>query len=66
ESLWLQVGPSLNGLYPDFAKSRKGVANHMAAFRGYRSKDPSAVRAAVEQDIKDGYASLKAYIKARA
>jgi DNA-binding GntR family transcriptional regulator len=66
ESLWLQVGPSLNGLYPDFAKSRKGVANHMAVFRGYRSEDPSAVRAAVEQDIKDGYASLKAYIKARA
>ena len=65
ESLWLQVGPSLNGLYPDFAKSRKGVANHMAAIRGYRAGDPAAVRAAVEQDIKDGYASLKAYIKSR-
>jgi DNA-binding GntR family transcriptional regulator len=65
ESLWLQVGPSLNGLYPDFAKSRKGVANHMAAFKGYKKKDPAAVRAAIEQDIKDGYASLKAYIKAQ-
>ena len=62
ESLWLRVGPSLNGLYPDFATNRRGVSNHMSALDGLRSKNGAKVRAAMEQDIRDGYVRLKARI----
>jgi DNA-binding GntR family transcriptional regulator len=59
------VGPSLNGLYPDFAHNRRGVSNHMAALEGLRVKNGAKVRAAMEQDIRDGYVRLKAYVEAR-
>lgn len=65
ESLWLRVGPSLNGLYPDFAHNRRGVSNHMAALEGLRGKDGAKVRAAMEQDIRDGYVRLKAKVEAQ-
>ncbi|MEY9142025.1 GntR family transcriptional regulator [Bradyrhizobium elkanii] len=65
ESLWLRVGPSLNELYPYFATNRVGVANHQAAMEGLRARDGAKVRAAMEQDIRDGYARLKAMIEAR-
>jgi DNA-binding GntR family transcriptional regulator len=65
ESLWLRVGPSFNGLYPDFARNRRGVSNHMAALKGLRARSGSQVRAAMEQDIRDGYDQLKAFIEAR-
>lgn len=58
ETLWLRVGPSFNHLYPEFANSRRGVANHMAAIQGLRSKDAAAVRAAMESDIHDGFDRL--------
>ena len=63
--LWLRVGPSLNELYPDFAQNRRGVSNHMAAIKGLRARDGGKVRAAMEQDIRDGYSRLKAMIEAR-
>lgn len=66
ESLWLRVGPSLNGLYPHFATNRQGVSNHMSALDGLRARDGSKVRAAMEQDIRDGYARLKAKIDSQA
>lgn len=62
ETLWLRVGPSFNHLYPEFANSRRGVANHRAAIQGLRSKDATAVRAAMESDIHDGYDRLVRYI----
>ena len=65
ESLWLRVGPSLNELYPDFAQNRRGVSNHMAAIDALRAKDGAKVRSAIEKDIRDGYARLKATIAAR-
>ncbi|WP_246756859.1 hypothetical protein [Bradyrhizobium diazoefficiens] len=34
ESLWLRLGPSLNGLYPGYAQERRDVSNHMAAIEG--------------------------------
>lgn len=39
ESLWLRVGPSLNGRYPGYAQNRHGVSNHMAAIEGLRLKE---------------------------
>lgn len=62
ETLWLRVGPSFNHLYPEFANSRRGVANHTAAIQGLRRKDAAAVRAAMESDIHDGYDRLARYI----
>ena len=53
--MWLRIGPSFNGLYPEFAQSRRGVSNHLAAIKGLRRRDPEAVRAAMENDIRDGY-----------
>ena len=58
ETQWLRIGPSLNDLYPDFAQTRKGVSNHMAAIAAFKKKNASAARKAVEQDIKDGFQRL--------
>lgn len=59
EALWLRVGASFHNLYPEFAEAKYGVHNHMAAIEGLMDKDPSAVRAAMENDIRDGYRRLK-------
>ena len=58
ESQWLRIGPSFNYLYPEFATSRRGVANHSAAIRALRRKDAAALRTAMESDIRDGYQRL--------
>jgi DNA-binding GntR family transcriptional regulator len=58
ESLWLRIGPSLNDLYPSFARSRLGVGNHLSMISGLEARDPLRVRAAVEKDISDGYERL--------
>jgi len=55
ESQWLRIGPTMHDLYPEYAVSRKGVSNHLWAIRGAREGDPAAVRAAIENDIRDGY-----------
>ncbi|MBB4192978.1 DNA-binding GntR family transcriptional regulator [Rhizobium aethiopicum] len=59
EALWLRVGASFHDLYPEFAEVKYGVRNHMAAIEGLVDKDPSAVRAAMENDIRDGFRRLK-------
>ncbi len=65
ESLWLRIGPSLNCLYPDFAINRHGVSNHLKAIKALKAKNPAMVRAAMENDIRDGYARLSRYIAER-
>jgi DNA-binding GntR family transcriptional regulator len=65
ESLWLRVGPSFHDLYPEFATTRKGVSNHMAAMDGLRRRNGAKVGKAIEQDIQDGYDRLSAMLKAR-
>jgi DNA-binding GntR family transcriptional regulator len=62
ESMWLRVGPAFHALYPEFAQSRQGVANHQTAMRGLRDRDPAMVRAAIENDIRSGYRRLLAHI----
>ena len=54
ESLWLQIGPSLNLLYPEFDHTRQGVNAHQAMIRGLQKKDAAAVTAAVVQDLEGG------------
>ncbi len=60
ESLWIRVGPTLNKLYPEFAASKRGVANHQWAIRGLQDRDGLTVRAAIENDLRDGYRQLSA------
>lgn len=55
ELQWLRIGPTMHDLYPEFAVTREGVSNHLWAIRGAREGDPAAVRAAIENDIRDGY-----------
>jgi len=62
ESLWLRMGPAFNGLYPEFAQSRTGVSNHLWAMRGLQDRDPAAVRAAIENDIRSGYRRLSSQL----
>ncbi|TPI27654.1 GntR family transcriptional regulator [Mesorhizobium sp. B3-2-1] len=64
ESLWLRMGPAFNGLYPEFAQSRTGVSNHLWALRGLHDRDPAAVRAAIENDIRSGYRRLSSQLAA--
>jgi len=54
EGLWLQIGPSLNFLYPEFDHTRQGVTAHHAMIRGLKRHDAAAVAAAVVQDLKGG------------
>jgi DNA-binding GntR family transcriptional regulator len=65
ETQWLRIGPSLNDLYPDFAQTRKGVSNHMAAIGAFKKKDAAGARKAIEQDIKDGFQRLSALVRSR-
>jgi DNA-binding GntR family transcriptional regulator len=62
ETMWLRVGPAFHALYPEFAQTRQGVANHQAAMRGLRDRDPATVRAAIENDIRSGYRRLLAHM----
>jgi DNA-binding GntR family transcriptional regulator len=65
EALWLRIGASFHDLYPEFAETRYGVHNHLAAIEGLVEGDASAVRAAMEADIRDGYRRLKIAAGAR-
>jgi len=66
ESLWLRTGPSLHKIYSDFVITRQGVSNHEAALKALRRGDAGKVRAAIEKDIRDGYAMLSRALKHQA
>ncbi|BCH12323.1 GntR family transcriptional regulator (plasmid) [Mesorhizobium sp. 131-3-5] len=65
EALWSRVGPSFRDLYPEFAIQKHCVRNHQAVIESLREGDVGAVRAAFENDIRDGYRHLKQAIRAR-
>lgn len=65
EALWLRVGPSFYGLYPEFAEERHGVRNHKMAIEALIERDGGAIRAAFENDIRDGYRRLRQAIRDR-
>jgi DNA-binding GntR family transcriptional regulator len=54
ETLWVQIGPSLNLLYPYFKDSRTGVQNHREALEAIRAGDGRRLRRAIEMDLADG------------
>ncbi|ULJ75939.1 GntR family transcriptional regulator [Rhizobium gallicum] len=66
EALWLRVGSSFHDLYPEFAEQRYGVHNHMVAIEALAEGEASFVRAAMENDIRDGYRRLKKAAMSRA
>lgn len=66
ETLWLRIGPSLHDLYPEFAKERFGVHNHEVAMEALEERDGAGVRAAMENDIRDGYRRLRRACRERA
>ncbi|MER8824825.1 GntR family transcriptional regulator [Mesorhizobium sp. M0991] len=66
EALWLRIGPSFHDLYPEFAIQKHGVHNHQVVMDSLREGDSRGVRAAFENDIRDGYRRLKQAIRARA
>lgn len=59
ETLWARIGPTLLNLYPEYAQNRRGVHNHMVAIEALIDKDPAGVRAAIENDIREGYRKLR-------
>ena len=54
ESLWLQIGPLLNLLYPDYSRGRKGVQHHMEAIKALKARDAKGLRDAIIADLQDG------------
>lgn len=66
EAQWLRVGPSFYGLYPEFAEARYGVRNHEMAIEALVDRDGGGLRAAFENDIRDGYRRLRQALHARA
>ncbi len=52
ETLWARIGP-------EYAQNRQGVHNHMVAIEALIDKDPAGVRAAIENDIREGYRKLR-------
>lgn len=65
ESLWLRTGPSFHDLYPSFAIHKYGVHNHQMVIESLRENEPSGVRMAFENDIRDGYRRLRQAIQTR-
>lgn len=66
EAQWLRVGPSFYGLYPHFAEERQGVRNHQMAIEAMLDGDRGALRAAFENDIREGYRQLRSALQKRA
>lgn len=65
EPLWLKVGPSFYRLYPEFAEARHGVRNHEMVIEALIDRDGGALRAAIENDIRDGYRRLRQALRER-
>lgn len=59
EAFWLRVGASFNGLYPEFSERRYGARNHRSVIEALVDRDASAARAAIENDIRDGFRQMK-------
>jgi DNA-binding GntR family transcriptional regulator len=54
ENLWLQVGPSLNLLYPAYREDWRGGRHHQNMIAAIQSSDTGALLTALEQDLADG------------
>ncbi len=63
DAQWRRVGPSFYGLYPEFADEKHGVRNHQMAMEALAEGDGGALRAAFENDIRDGYRRLRLAVR---
>lgn len=65
EGLWLRIGPTFNNLYPENARTRRGVQNHMLMVAGLEGRNGAMVRKGIEDDIAIGYVQFKELIAQR-
>lgn len=52
EGLWLQTGPYMNLLYPDFVSSPRGPAGRLRLIEALQARDSSGARREMENDIR--------------
>lgn len=52
EGLWLQTGPYINLLYPDFVSSSRGPAGRLRLIEALQARDASGARREMENDIR--------------
>jgi DNA-binding GntR family transcriptional regulator len=52
EGLWLQTGPYMNLLYPDFVSSSRGPAGRLRLIEALQARDASGARREMESDIR--------------
>jgi DNA-binding GntR family transcriptional regulator len=52
EGLWLQTGPYMNLLYPDFIASPRGPAGRLKIIEALQARDAVAARREIENDIR--------------
>jgi DNA-binding GntR family transcriptional regulator len=52
EGLWLQTGPYMNLLYPDFISSSRGPAGRQRLIEALEVRDATAARREMETDIR--------------
>jgi DNA-binding GntR family transcriptional regulator len=53
EGLWLQTGPYMNLLYPDFIRSPRGPQTRARVIRALQAHDAVAARREIENDIRN-------------
>ncbi|MFC3125440.1 GntR family transcriptional regulator [Pseudoroseomonas globiformis] len=67
DALWLQVGPSMNLLFPAAFEGRwTGGRNHRVMLDALRARDAEALVAAVRKDLIEGRARLNTVLPAEA
>lgn len=55
---WVLIGSHFNLLYPEQGRRRTGLHNHRTILEAMAAKDPQAVRAALEFDLRQSLARL--------
>ncbi len=58
ESLWLQIGSTMNLLYPDFDVTRKGTSNHQAMIDAIQQRNARTLCVALRRDLAQGERSV--------
>ncbi|HSI01513.1 MAG TPA: GntR family transcriptional regulator [Reyranella sp.] len=58
EGLWLQTGPYMNLLYPDFIASPRGPERRLRILKALQAHDAAAARREIEADIHDALSHI--------
>jgi DNA-binding GntR family transcriptional regulator len=59
ETLWLNIGPSLNLLYPKYVTDETGVNPHRKVLLGLKTGDSGKVRDAIVEDLETGAKKMR-------